>query len=196
MMPGMDGWAVLTTLKKDPDLCDIPVLMCTMLDDRNLGFSLGASEFLAKPIDRNRLTTILRKYGQGPAPGQVLLVEDDAATREMMTRMLHKEGWAVAEAENGLVALARVAAHRPDLILLDLMMPQMDGRAQEFRKVEAYRYPHCVLTAKDLTADDHRRLSGQVESILQKGTRSGEDLVREMGDLLKRSLRPQKAAKS
>jgi signal transduction histidine kinase/DNA-binding response OmpR family regulator len=199
MMPGMDGWAVLTTLKKDPDLCDIPVLMCTMLDDRNLGFSLGASEFLAKPIDRNRLTTILRKYGQGAAPGQVLLVEDDAATREMMTRMLHKEGWAVAEAENGLVALARVAAHRPDLILLDLMMPQMDGFAftQEFRKVEAYRnIPIIVLTAKELTADDHRKLSGQVESILQKGARSGEDLVREIGDLLKRSLRPQKATKS
>jgi CheY-like chemotaxis protein len=97
------------------------------------------------------------------------------------------------------VALARVAAHRPDLILLDLMMPQMDGFAftQEFRKVEAYRnIPIIVLTAKELTADDHRKLSGQVESILQKGARSGEDLVREIGDLLKRSLRPQKATKS
>jgi CheY-like chemotaxis protein len=199
MMPGMDGWAVLTALKKDPDLCDIPVLMCTMLDDRNMGFSLGASEFLPKPIDRNRLTAILRKYGKGPAPGQVLLVEDDAATREMMARVLHKEGWAVAEAENGLVALARVAAQRPDLILLDLMMPQMDGFtfAQEFRKVDAYRaIPIVVLTAKELTADDHRRLSGRVESIMQKGARSGEELVREMGDLLNRCLRPTQPTRS
>jgi signal transduction histidine kinase/DNA-binding response OmpR family regulator len=199
MMPGMDGWAVLTALKKDADLCDIPVLMCTMLDDRNMGFSLGASEFLAKPIDRNRLTTVLRKYGKGPAPGQVLLVEDDAATRDMMTRMLHKEGWAVAEAENGLVALARVAAQRPDLILLDLMMPQMDGFAfaQEFRKIEAYRsIPIIVLTAKELTAEDHRRLSGQAESIMQKGARSSEELVHEMRDLLNTTLQPRKAAKS
>jgi signal transduction histidine kinase/DNA-binding response OmpR family regulator len=195
MMPGMDGWAVLTALKKDADLCDIPVLLCTMLDDRNMGFSLGASEYLAKPIDRNRLTTILRKYGPGSTPGRVLLVEDDAATREMMGRMLRKERWEVAEAENGRVALTRVAARRPDLILLDLMMPQMDGFefAQEFRKVEAYRsIPIIVLTAKELTAEDHRRLSSQVESIMQKGGRSGEALMRELGDLLGTCLRSQK----
>ena len=195
MMPGMDGWAVLTALKKDPDVSDIPVLMCTMLDDRNLGFALGASEFLAKPIDRNRLTTILRKYGKGSGsvPGRALLVEDDAATREMMVRILRNEGWAVAEAENGLVALARVAEQRPDLILLDLMMPQMDGFAfvEEFRQVEAYRsIPIIVLTAKELTADDHRRLNGHVKSIVQKGARSREELVREMRELLKGSHRP------
>ena len=197
MMPGMDGWAVLTALKKDTELCDIPVLMCTMLDDRNMALSLGASEFLDKPIDRDRLKRVLRRYSNGSKRGRVLLVEDDAGTREMMARVLDKEGWIVAEAENGRVALQSVARERPDLILLDLMMPEMDGFAfaQELRSVEAHRsIPIIVLTAKELTAEDHRRLNGHVTSILQKGAQSSAELGREMRDVLNSTLRAQKAS--
>ena len=197
MMPGMDGWAVLAALKKDPELAEIPVLLCTMLDDRSMGFALGASEFLTKPIDRNHLIAVLRRYGHGQAPRKVLVVEDDAAAREMVARMLQKEGWTVAEAENGRIALERVVANRPELILLDLMMPEMDGFefVQELRKLEGYRsIPIIVVTARELTPEDHRRLNGHVEAILRKGGYTGDELLREICTLVDNCLQVQKAA--
>ena len=197
MMPGMDGWAVLTALKKDPELAEIPVLLCTILDDRSMGFALGASEFLTKPIDRNHLVAVLRKHGSGHAPGKVLLVEDDAGTRELIGRMLQKEGCVVTEAENGRIALQRVVANRPELIVLDLMMPEMDGFEfmQELRKLEAYRsIPIIVVTAKDLTPEDQRMLNGQVEAILQKGGHSGDELLREICELVQDRLQVRNAA--
>ena len=192
MMPGMDGWAVLTAFKNDPDLAAIPVLMCSMLDDRHMGFSLGATAFLEKPINRDRLIITLRKYATTSGPGHILLVEDDTTVRDLMARILRKEGWNVVEAENGLVALTRIAARRPDVILLDLMMPQMDGFTfmQELRKIEHNStIPVIVLTAKELTAEDHQRLSGQVHSIMSKGLGNGEDLGHQMHDVLDRILR-------
>jgi signal transduction histidine kinase/DNA-binding response OmpR family regulator len=197
MMPGMDGWAVLTALKKDPELAEIPVLLCTILDDRSMGFALGASEFLTKPIDRNHLVAVLRKHGRGHSPCKVLLVEDDADTRELIARMLQKEGCVVTEAENGRIALQRVVANRPELILLDLMMPEMDGFEfmQELRKLEAYRsIPIIIVTAKDLTPEDHRTLNGHVEAILQKGGHSGDELLREICELVHDRLQVRKAA--
>jgi DNA-binding response OmpR family regulator len=86
MMPGMDGWSVLTELKKDPDLSNVPILLCTILDDRNLGFALGASEFLTKPVDRNLLVALLRKHAHGVSPNKVLLVEDEPVSRQMLAR--------------------------------------------------------------------------------------------------------------
>ena len=187
MMPGMDGWAVLTALKADAELADIPVLMLTIVDDKNLGYALGAADYLTKPVDRDRLVAILKKY-RGKDPSHlVLVVEDDAAAREILQRTLEKEGWAVTAAENGRVALQRVAEQRPALILLDLMMPEMDG----FQVVEALReregwrsIPIVVVTAKDLTAEDHLRLNGYVEKILQKGAYSREALLAEIRDLV------------
>jgi CheY-like chemotaxis protein len=190
MMPGMDGWSVLTELKKDPDLAHVPILLCTILDDRNMGFALGASEFLTKPVDRNQLVALLRKHARGHTPpGRVLLVEDDPVSRQMLARLMQKEGWAVTEAENGRVALERLAAERPGLILLDLMMPVLDGFefVNEMRKLEANRsIPIIVVTAMDLTPEDHRRLSGHVEAILRKGGRSADELLREISLLVGR----------
>ena len=189
MMPGMDGWSVLTELKKDPDLSHVPILLCTILDDRNLGFALGASEFLTKPVDRNQLVALLRKHSQGRSPGKVLLVEDEPVSRQMLARLMQKEGWAVMEAENGRVALERLDRERPGLILLDLMMPVLDGFefVNEMRKIEANRsIPIIVVTAMDLTPEDHRRLSGHVEAILRKGGRSANDLLREISQLVGR----------
>ena len=186
LMPGMDGWAVLAALKADPALADIPVLMVTIVDERNLGFSLGASEYLTKPIDRDRLAAVVRRHAGGPAR-RVLVVEDDAGTRALLRRILEPEGWEVHEAENGRVALERGGAQRPDLVLLDLLMPEMDG----FEFLEAIRdrdgwrtTPVIVLTAKDLTADDRRRLNGGVERIVLKGAHSRDALVRDVRQLV------------
>jgi signal transduction histidine kinase/DNA-binding response OmpR family regulator/HAMP domain-containing protein len=192
LMPRMDGWTVLTTLKADPELADIPVIMLTIVDDKNMGYALGASEYMTKPVDRERLVAILQKYRSDSLPCRVLVVEDEAMTREMLRRMLEKEGWAVIEAENGRVALERMAENLPGLILLDLMMPEMDGFQfmDELRKNKAWRsIPVVVVTAKDLTAEDRLRLNGYVEKILHKGAYSREALLAEVRDLVAASVR-------
>ncbi|MGH2708399.1 MAG: ATP-binding response regulator, partial [Actinomycetota bacterium] len=153
LMPGMDGWAVLTRLKADPDLAAIPVIMVTIVDDRNMGFALRATDFLTKPIDREYLARLLRKYRCAAPPCRVLVVEDEPELRELMRCQLEEEGWVVAEAETGRVALERVAESRPELIVLDLMMPEMDGFAfiEALRQNAAWRsIPIVVVTAKDL----------------------------------------------
>jgi signal transduction histidine kinase/CheY-like chemotaxis protein/HAMP domain-containing protein len=183
LMPDMDGWTVLTALKVDPDLADIPVIMLTIVDDKSKGYALGASEYMVKPIDRDRLVVILHKYRSAPAPLRVLVVEDEPMTREMLRRTLGKEGWTVIEAENGRAALERVAEDPPALILLDLMMPEMGGFqfVAELRKNEAWRaIPVIVVTAKDLTVEDRLRLNGYVEQILQKEAYSREALLAEV----------------
>lgn len=192
MMPGMDGWAVLTKLKSDPELADIPVIMLTIVDDKNMGYALGASDYMTKPIDKNRLVSVLMKYQRDDQSCRVLVVEDSAPTREMLRRMLEKEGWTVSEAENGRVGLERVAEACPMLILLDLMMPEMDGFqfVIELRKNEEWRsIPVVVITAKDITQEDHLRLNGYVQTILEKGAYSRDDLLREVRDLVSAGVR-------
>ena len=179
LMPEMDGWAVLTALKSDPALADIPVVMMTMLDDRNLGLALGAAEYLTKPIDRKRLAAVLARHLPAGA-GSVLIVEDDAATRAMVRRAVRKAGRDVREAENGRVALTRIEESLPSLILLDLMMPEMDGFAflEALHAREGWRgIPVAVMTAKELTPEDHRRLNGGVQQIVRKGAGNGEFLA-------------------
>jgi Response regulator containing a CheY-like receiver domain and a GGDEF domain len=193
MMPVMDGWSVLSSLKADPELADIPVVVLTIVDNQNLGFALGASDYLTKPVDYKRLASVLEKYqprltvDPPTSIGQVLIIEDDPATREMFRRILAKEGWAIAEAENGRVALERLAEARPDLILLDLMMPEMDGFQfiQELRSQSEWRQiPVVVVTAMDLTSADRLQLNGYVEQILEKGAYSREELLGEVRDLV------------
>jgi PAS domain S-box-containing protein len=188
MMPGMDGWAVLTQLKAEPELAEIPVIMVTIVDDRNLGYALGATDYLTKPVDRDRLATLVRKYRRQSGRDVVLVVEDDAGTRDMLRKTLEKEGWDVAEAANGRIGLDQVAHAKPSLILLDLMMPEMDGFAfvTELRRTEeGRRIPVVVLTSKDITGEDRRRLTGFVELILQKGAASRETILAEIRSLLK-----------
>ena len=196
LMPGLDGWAVLKALKSDPATADIPVIMLTIVDDRRLGMSLGAADYLSKPIDRRRLQAILRKYRRDGAACRTLVVEDDAETRDLLRRTMEKEGWAVDEAENGRVALDRVGERTPNLILLDLQMPQMSGFefVAALRKNEAWRsIPVIVVTAKDLTAEDRARLSGQVETILQKGLFRREELIDEVRRLAAECPAPRSA---
>ncbi|MGQ0701988.1 MAG: response regulator [Gemmatimonadales bacterium] len=192
LMPGMDGWAVLSALKADPILADIPVIMLTVLDDQNLGFALGAAEYVTKPIDRDQLRRLLRRYRRD-GPSDVLVVEDDPATRELLRRVVESEGWTAATAENGRIALEAVMRKVPALILLDLMMPVMDGCqfAIELRRHDAWRgIPVIVLTAKDLTPEDRRLLNGEVQAVLQKGALSRDELLREIRDRMAGSLKP------
>jgi len=187
MMPGMDGWSVLLALKADRELRDIPVIMLTMVDDPDRGFALGAADIATKPVDRARLSEILRKYTCPHPPCPVLLVEDDATTRELTRAILEKEGWKVSEAENGLVALECMERERPRLIVLDLMMPEMDGfefAARVRQRLEWRLIPIVVLTAYDLSLEDRRRLNGYVETVLQKVGDSRDALLHQLREFL------------
>ncbi len=180
MMPSMDGWSVLSALKADPATTDIPVIMLTIVDDKQMGFALGAADYFTKPIDFSRLHQVLEKYRKPNDRQSVLIVEDHAETREMLRRLLEKEAWAVLEAQNGKVGLEKLDGQAPALILLDLMMPEMDGF--EFmdalrRRADGKDVPVIVITAKDLTEEDRRRLNGGVERIIQKGAASREQLL-------------------
>jgi signal transduction histidine kinase/CheY-like chemotaxis protein len=189
LMPGMDGWAVLSALKADPKLADIPVIMMTIMDDKSIGYALGAADYLTKPVDRKRLSDMLSRYlnVKGSGSSQVLIIEDDATTREMLSRSLVKDGFRTMEAENGRLGLDAVKTITPDLILLDLMMPEMDGFQflQELRSNPDWRQvPVIVLTAKDLTSAERDTLNGNVERIVQKGALKRDDLLRELRELI------------
>jgi len=191
MMPGMDGWEVLSKLKADPDLAHIPVIMLSMMENQEIGHSLGAAEYLNKPVSRSKLVNVLRKYRSDRDPGIVMVVEDDAITREMMIRMLHKVGCKVLEAENGLAALQHLETVKPDLILLDLMMPQMDGFEfiLQLRQHETCSsIPVVVLTAKDITVEDRLWLNNRVDTVFQKSAYNREELLIELRQLLVRAV--------
>ncbi|KQP03453.1 histidine kinase [Methylobacterium sp. Leaf99] len=186
-MPRMDGWSVLRTLRADPDLGATPIIMVTVLDEQNLAFSLGATDYLQKPIEWGQLKTAMERFKPSEAEGPVLIIDDDPDARERMSAMLIREGWRVASAENGIAGLEATAAKKPCLILLDLMMPEMDGfgflRALR-AKPEWRDIPVVVLTAKDVTAEDRRRLAGQADRVLQKGRLSLNDLSESLRSLV------------
>jgi len=187
LMPRMDGWSVLAELKADPALADVPVIMLTMLDDRRLGFALGATEYLTKPLDRDRLRSLVARYRRNGAR-DVLVVEDDVDTRDLLRRQLEADGWRVDEAENGRTGLDAVSRRVPSLILLDLMMPVMDGCqfAAELRRHEAWRgIPVVVITAKELTAEERHALNGDVQGVLQKGAFNADELLRSLRDMVR-----------
>jgi CheY-like chemotaxis protein len=180
MMPEMDGWLVLEALKSDMVLREIPVIMLSMVDDLERGVTLGAADYLTKPVNRRRLSKILERYTCANPPCPMLIVEDDAQTRASMRTMLEKRGCRVAEAENGVIALAMMEVERPSLIFLDLVMPVMDGFAfaDKVRLHSDWRsIPIVVVTAHDLTGEERRRLNGYVETVIQKSGLSRDELM-------------------
>ncbi|MGH1461859.1 MAG: response regulator [Neptuniibacter sp.] len=184
MMPGMDGWTVLRRLKADKDLKDIPVAMISMVGDKAMSYSLGAVESLQKPVDRNKLSELIKKYASSECK-TALVVEDDQAARQTMVRTLQNEGWKVEEAENGKVGLEKTEHHKFELILLDLMMPVMDG----FEFLEGLRSsehlsahtPVVIVTAMELNLEDRKRLQNNVSEVVEK---SGRDMEGVIDDIL------------
>ncbi|GJD75778.1 response regulator [Methylobacterium goesingense] len=186
-MPRMDGWSVLRTLRADPDLGVTPIIMVTVLDEQNLAFSLGATDYLQKPIEWSQLRSAMERFKPSEHEGPVLIIDDDPDARERLSAMLTREGWRVAAAENGVAGLEATAAKKPCLILLDLMMPEMDGFGflRALRERPEWRdIPVVVLTAKDITADDRRRLAGRADRVLQKGGLSLTDLAESLRPLV------------
>jgi CheY-like chemotaxis protein len=191
LMPGMDGWEVLRELKEDPGTRDIPIVMVTMSDDRELGYALGATEFLTKPVDREKLLALLARHAPADAERLALVVDDRPENRDMLRRALENEGWRVREAENGSDALEQVVAQPPSLILLDLMMPVMDGFefVVEMRKLDASRsIPIVVVTAKDLTEEDRQRLNGGIVGIIENGGLNRDSLLAELREQLSATI--------
>ena len=191
IMPDLDGWSVLKTLKADPELCDIPVILVTIMRDRDLGFALGAADYITKPIDREVLLRVLGRHARADGRAQVLVVDDDPKTRDMLRRTLQKAGWTVAEAANGCEAIETLERSNPALILLDLMMPEMDGFEvlERLQGDESWReVPVIIVTAKDLSRDEIVRLNGRVAKILQKGAYQRRDLVRDIHAMIARQV--------
>jgi PAS domain S-box-containing protein len=190
MMPGLDGWATLARIKQQPLLADIPVVIVSMKPDTDMGYALGAADVLSKPIERDRLLGLLERFGMGGS-GHVLVVDDDDEARDLVKRAVSKAGWQVQEARNGVEALAAMRARKPKLVVLDLMMPEMDG----FEVLEHLRadpklrsLPVIIVTAKELGDDERRTLSQRVGAIMQKASYSRADLIDHLRDLMNRSL--------
>jgi signal transduction histidine kinase/CheY-like chemotaxis protein len=172
MMPKVDGWSVLGVMKSDPELERIPVIMLTIVDDRNLGYSLGASEFMTKPVDRGRLLRLIQKLAPADKSGVVLIVDDDPGVRGVLKMTLQGAGIRSAEADNGQAALEWLRENpAPALVLLDIMMPMMDGfeLLERVRAQSQYaELPIVVLTAKELTDEERKFLAEKTLLVLSK----------------------------
>jgi signal transduction histidine kinase/DNA-binding response OmpR family regulator len=197
IMPGLDGWHVLTRLKADPETRDIPVVLVTMSQDRSLGMALGAADFITKPVDRQHLVNLITGYCAADPDPELLIVEDDADLRSLLARTFAKQGWRSRQAENGQVALELMNDGLPQAVLLDLMMPVMDGfqflttvKADErFKDV-----PIIVVTAKELDDEDRKRLNGHVAQVLQKGSYGRAELLSEIRRLVSNAVGSMAAA--
>ncbi|HEX3157557.1 MAG TPA: response regulator [Gemmatimonadaceae bacterium] len=187
LMPGQDGWSVLAKLKADAALSSVPVVMLSIVDEKPLAHALGAVAHLTKPVDRDELLDALRREpgtDARPRAPTVLVVEDDAASRALMRRMLERAGYAVSEAADGQDAIERLRESTPSLILLDLHMPRMDGFAflEARRAHDAWKaIPVVVVSARSVTPQDRERL-GATE-VLEKGVFTADDLLRSVGEV-------------
>jgi PAS domain S-box-containing protein len=195
MMPHVDGWTVLAAIKGDPTLADIPVILVTIVDEKQRGYSLGATDYMVKPVDRHRLAEVLRSLC-GRAAGTLLVVDDDEGARALMRQAAQREGWIVSEASDGVAAIDQLGGARPDAIILDLMMPGMDGfefLAQVRANPQWRDIPVVVVSAMDLTPADRERLNGNVQAVIRKGVRDSDKLLQEVGESLAASIRRRNA---
>jgi CheY-like chemotaxis protein len=188
-LPKLDGWSVLNALKREPATADIPVVVVSIVDNKDFGIVLGATEYLVKPIDHERLRAILRQLGPASGPGEptILVVDDDPAICEVLGSSLSSDGWRVLTAGDGEAALAAVAAERPRAMVLDLMLPGVDG----FDVLRSLRadprtrdLPVIVVTARELSEPDRERLAGAAQRVVAKQALSIDELRAQVRDLL------------
>ena len=191
LMPEMDGWSVLRTLKADPKVSDIPVIMASILDEKNKGFSLGAADFLSKPVQKEYLMKSIRNLIGDKENLKICLIEDDDSLRFTIKEILEKQGVKIIEAENGKLGMKVLEKEeiKPDLILLDLMMPVMNGFEflKKIRETELNSIPILVLTGAELSEDEKKFLSGETHRILEKSDDTLSTIVNEVGNVLKAS---------
>lgn len=187
MMPGKDGWEVLQELKLDAETSDIPIIICTVSENEELGVALGATDYLAKPIDRdllaNKLTTLSKGITRRRHALHVLAIDDDEKIRELYDATLTAQGYKVHTAACGEEGLELAESMHPDMILLDLMMPGMDGFevAEELKKrPQTEDIPIIVVTARDLSVSERIRLMGHIEDCVSKETFNKEKLLQEI----------------
>ncbi|WP_342151180.1 response regulator [Methylorubrum sp. SB2] len=190
-MPRMDGWAVLHAIRTDPDIAETPVIITSVVNEFSLAHVLGATDYLVKPVDWGALKEAMERYRPTEHEGSVLIVDDDPDARERMRRTLQREGWQVREAENGAQGLDSLDAARPSLILLDLMMPVMDGFAflRALRGRPDGNVPVVVLTAKEITPSEKESLGRQADRLIVKGSMSLAEIGRQLRDLYARTDR-------
>lgn len=191
MMPEMDGWSVLTALKTDKALADIPVIMMTFVQDQNLGYTLGASDYLTKPVDRQQLSEVLQRHVSQSPCGQILLVDDDAMTRMLMREQLEMSTYQVQEAASGVEALVKMEQSIPSVIILDLLMPVMNGFEflHNLQKRGEYKdVPVIVMTAKDLSPEERGKLTTNVQKVFCKGVCDRQTLLTDVQQFLSSAL--------
>jgi signal transduction histidine kinase/CheY-like chemotaxis protein len=185
ILPKKDGWEVLAELKSLPEVKDIPVVIVSMIENRPFGFNLGAIEYFVKPVNKEELIEAVRKI----EAVTVLVVDDEPQTVELLTDMLQAEGYSVLQAYGGQQGVDLAIEKHPDLIILDLMMPEVSGFdvADQLRAhPEAMEIPIMIYTSKDLTEDDRQRLNRHVQAIVSKSVSGKDDLLQVLERLGKR----------
>ncbi len=192
LLPDVSGQPNLPLLKASPDLANTPIILLSLDPHGEMGFALSAADYVATPLEGPNLLAILQKLNAVRTSTPILVVEDDAGTREMIVRLLQREGWTSLEAENGQVALDLLRDNIPSVVLLDLLMPQLDGFSvlREMRANPLWRdIPVVVLTSLDLTAEVRRFLEQQADRVLQKGRYNRDELMKEVRDSVNEFMR-------
>lgn len=187
MMPKKDGWQVLCELKENPETQDIPVIILSIVDNKRLGFSLGAAEYIVKPVEKQVLLRKLRNLEKTTTIKKVLVVDDEQDTVELIGSVLKETGYQIEVAYNSKDAVKTIKDFVPDLIVLNLTMPEVSGfDVIEYLKTEegVKDIPLIVITRKDLTEKDIDELNGRIQGILNKGVLAKEDLLKEIKDTI------------
>jgi CheY-like chemotaxis protein len=189
LMPDRSGWEVIRDLKSDALTRDIPVIVCSIMAERNKGLSMGVADYLIKPILEQDLLVALERITHDPSQTHVLVVDDNADDRNLLQRILADAGYTVSVATNGVEAIAELTLSTPNLVVLDLMMPEVDGFAvleSMKARAETRDIPVVVVTAKELTADERADLTARVQALLQKGLFDQERLLGDVAGALSR----------
>jgi CheY-like chemotaxis protein len=189
LLPIKDGWAVMKELKRHPLCKHIPIIIVSIIDEKNLGFSLGAVDYFVKPVNKQDLLEALSKIRLLPDEGRrptVLVIDDDKTATDLIQVILENEGYRVLKALQGKDGLELAAREHPDLIILDLIMPEVSGFnvAYQLRQIPATRnIPIIVLTSMELDEESQFQLGNYVSGLISKATFTKRDLLREIGNI-------------
>jgi CheY-like chemotaxis protein len=187
MMPHKDGWQVLYALKNDPQTHDIPVVLVTVVDQKALGYQLGATDYLVKPLNADNLLASLSRIVSREQKSKLLVVDDDPNVHEMVAQLLEESNYQIQAVSDGPQAITAAQIEPPDIILLDLLMPNMDGFGviHELRQHPKTRdIPIVILTAKSLSVDEEKSLEQRIYTVIQKQGLQGETLLETISSAL------------